>query len=396
VTHADIIVIGAGIAGASVAAHLAETHRVILTEREDRPGYHSTGRSAALFTEIYGNSLIRALTRASRKFLFAPPPAFTESPLTRPRGCLFIATTEQLGSLREFAALPDIARATRALRAADARNLCPVLREEYLAGALLEPDSADIDVHALHHGYLRMFRSRNGRVLNSAPVHALERRAGDGWTVRAGAETLTARIIVNAAGAWADEIAALAGIARIGLVPCRRTAVLVDPPPGMTINSWPFVNDIDEQFYFKPEGGSLFLSPADETPVEPGDAQPDEWDVATAVDRVQSATTLQFDRLKARWAGLRTFAPDRTPVVGFSNEAEGFFWLAGQGGYGIQTAPALSRAAAALALGLPLPSDLLQAGVRAEEMSPSRFTAADPSSRAPQRPPHAPEGRETP
>ena len=372
VTDTDIIVIGAGIAGASVAAHLAETQRVILTEREDRPGYHSTGRSAALFTEIYGNSLIRALTRASRPFLFTPPPPFAESPLTRPRGCLYIATTRQLGSLGKFAALPDIAPATRPVSTADARILCPVLREDYLAGALLEPDSSDIDVHALHHGYLRLFRSRNGRILNSAPVHALE-RTGGGWTVRAGAESLTARIIVNAAGAWADEIASLAGIARVGLVPLRRTAVLVDPPPGMGVNSWPFVNDIDEQFYFKPEGGSLFLSPGDETPAKPGDAQPDEWDVATAVDRVQSATTLQIDRLKARWAGLRTFATDRTPVVGFSHQAEGFFWLAGQGGYGIQTAPALSRAAASLALGLPLPEDLLQAGVRIEEMSPSRF-----------------------
>ncbi|HLN49765.1 MAG TPA: FAD-binding oxidoreductase [Steroidobacteraceae bacterium] len=371
-SHTDIVVIGAGIAGASVAAHLAETQRVILTEREDRPGYHSTGRSAALFTEIYGSAPIRALTRASRAFLFAPPPSFSESALTRPRGCLYIATDGQLESLREFAALPDIAPATRAISTADARNLCPVLRADYLAGALLEPDSSDIDVHALHHGYLRLFKSRNGRVLNNAPVHALE-RAGGGWTVRAGAETLTARIIVNAAGAWADEIAALAGIARIGLVPFRRTAVLIDPPPGMTVNSWPFVNDIDEQFYFKPEGGSLFLSPADETPAEPCDAQPEEWDVATAVDRVQSATTLQIDRLKARWAGLRTFAADRRPVVGFSHEAEGFFWLAGQGGYGIQTAPALSRAAAALALRLPLPADLLQAGVRADEMSPSRF-----------------------
>ena len=370
----DIVVVGAGIAGASVAAHLAETLRVILVEREDRPGYHSTGRSAALFTEIYGNSLIRALTRASRPFLFAPPPAFTESPLTRPRGCLYIATTPQLASLREFAALPDIAPATRPLSTAEARMLCPVLREDYVAGALLEPDSSDIDVHALHHGYLRLFKSRNGRILNSSPVHALE-RTGGGWTLRAGAESLTARIIVNAAGAWADEIAALAGVARVGLVPFRRTAVLIDPPPGMTVNSWPFVNDIEEQFYFKPEGGSLFLSPADETPAEPGDAQPDEWDVATVVDRVQSATTLQIERLKARWAGLRTFATDRTPVVGFSREAEGFFWLAGQGGYGIQTSPALSRTAAALVRGLPLPEDLLQAGVCAEEMSPSRFAA---------------------
>jgi D-arginine dehydrogenase len=373
VSHADIIVIGAGIAGASVAAHLAETHCVILTEGEERPGYHATGRSAALFTEIYGNSLIRALTRASRTFLFAPPPSFSESPLIRSRGCLYIATAGQMESLRKFAALPDIAPATRPVSAADARKLCPVLREDYVSGALLEPDSTDIDVHALHHGYLRLFKSRQGRVLNNAPVHAFE-RAGEGWTVRAGTEVLSARIIVNAAGAWADEVAALAGIARIGLVPFRRTAVLIDPPPGMTVDSWPFVNDIDEQFYFKPEGGSLFLSPADETPAEPCDAQPDEWDVAMAVDRVQSATTLQINRLKARWAGLRTFATDRTPVVGFSQETEGFFWLAGQGGYGIQTAPALSRAAAALVLGLPLPTDLLRAGVRAEEMSPSRFS----------------------
>ncbi|MGO9037788.1 MAG: NAD(P)/FAD-dependent oxidoreductase [Steroidobacteraceae bacterium] len=377
-TDADIIVIGAGMAGASVAAHLAESHRVILTEREERPGYHSTGRSAALFTEIYGNAVIRSLTRASRAFLFAPPPTFSESPLIRPRGCLYIATTRQMGSLLEFAALPDVAPATRRLGAIEARNLCPVLREDYVAGALLEPDSTDIDVHALHQGYLRLYKSRNGRVLNNAPVHTLE-HAGGGWTVRAGAETLTARIIVNAAGAWADEIAALAGIARIGLTPFRRTAVLVDAPPGMTVNSWPFVNDIDDQFYFKPEGGSLFLSPADEWPTEPCDAQPDEWDVATAVDRVQSATTLQIDRLKARWAGLRTFAADRTPVVGFSREAEGFFWLAGQGGYGIQTAPALSRAAAALVLGLPLPEDLLQAGVRAEQIAPSRFARASGS-----------------
>jgi len=374
-TETDIIVIGAGIAGASIAAHLSETHRVILIEREDRPGYHSTGRSAALFTEIYGNASIRALTRASRPFLFAPPPDFSEGPLTRMRGSLFIATAEQQRALRDFASLPDIAPATRSVSPAEAMSLCPVLREGYVAGALLEPDSADIDVHALHHGYLRLFRRRNGRLLNNAPVEALERGGGT-WTVRAGAETLTAPIVVNAAGAWADELAALAGIARIGLVPRRRTAVLVDPPAGTDVSAWPFVNDIDEQFYFKPEAGSLFLSPADETPAEPCDAQPDEWDVAAAVERVERATTLQINRLKARWAGLRTFAPDRTPVVGFSDAAEGFFWLAGQGGYGIQTAPALSRAAAALALGLALPQDLLAAGVHAAAMSPARFTAA--------------------
>jgi D-arginine dehydrogenase len=179
--------------------------------------------------------------------------------------------------------------------------------------------------------------------------------------------------LVNAAGAWADEVAALAGLTRVGLQPRRRTAVLVDPPPGMDVSRWPFVNDVDGQFYFKPEAGSLFLSPADETPVEPSDAQPDDWDIAVAVERVEAVTTLQITRPKARWAGLRTFAPDRTPVAGFSDEGSGFFWLAGQGGYGIQTAPALSRTAAALILGAPLPEDLQ--GLRAElpALSPGRF-----------------------
>jgi D-arginine dehydrogenase len=369
--RADFIVIGAGIAGASIAAHLAESHVVVLIEREDRPGYHSTGRSAALFTEIYGNVPIRALTRASRKFLFEPPAGFAPGPLTRPRGCLYLATNAQLDALAQFAALPDVAPATRAISVAEAHALCPILRDGYAAAALYEPASADIDVHALHQGYLRGFKRRDGRLLVNAPLEALERTAG-GWRVRAGAETLSAPVVINAAGAWADQVAELAGIDPVGLTPRRRTAVLVDAPPGVEIAHWPFVNDIGEQFYFKPEAGSLFLSPADETPTEPCDVQPEEWDIAVAVERVESATTLDIRGLKARWAGLRTFAPDRTPVVGFAPRAEGFFWLAGQGGYGIQTAPALSRAAAALALGRPVPAEL-ELDVSLDELSPARF-----------------------
>jgi D-arginine dehydrogenase len=374
-SQADFVVIGAGIAGASVAAHLAENHRVVLVEREDRPGYHSTGRSAALFTEIYGNPVIRALTRGSRKFLFGPPESFAQSPLTRLRGCLYVATEEQLPELHSFASLPDVAPATRALSSAEAYELCPILREGYVAGALYEPDSSDIDVAALHQGYLRWFRARSGRLLVNAPLEALERK-GAGWRVRAAGESIEARVIVNAAGAWADPVARLAGLRPLSLTPRRRTAVLVDPPAGLDISRWPFVNDIAERFYFKPEAGALFLSPADETPTEPCDAQPDEWDVATAVERVEAATTLEVKRLKARWAGLRTFAPDRTPIVGFSAKAENFFWLAGQGGYGIQTAPALSRIAASLALRASLPDDLEHMAAHLAELSPARFERA--------------------
>lgn len=370
----DIIVIGSGIAGASVAAHVAEGRRVILVEQETRPGYHSTGRSAALFSEIYGNTVIRSLTRGSREFFARPPANFTANPLIGPRGSLFVATAAQLHTLDRFAELPDVKPATRRIGAADARALCPVLREGYVAAALLEPDSFDIDVHALHDGYLRQFRHRDGRVLYDSVVHDL-RREGQRWTVKAGTETLAAPIVVNAAGAWADTIASLAGIHPAGLTPLRRTAMLVEAPPDVTVDAWPMVLDIDEQFYFKPDAGLLLLSPADETPTTAGDAQPEEWDIAVAVDRIQTATTLALPTIRRRWAGLRTFAPDRTPVVGFSNEVPGFFWLAGQGGYGIQTSPALSRLAAALLLERPLPPDLQGLGISADSLSPARFEA---------------------
>lgn len=375
--QADVLVIGAGIAGASVAAHLALRCAVVVLERESQPGYHSTGRSAALFSETYGNPVIRALTRASRAFLLDTPQSFTSGPLSRPRGSLFIATTAQIPALEVFAGLPDVAPITHRIDVHRARALCPILREETLAAALLEPGSADLDVQALHQGYLRGLRGRNGRVVCDAPIAALEYTQG-AWHVYAGVEEWVAPIVVNAAGAWADEIAQLAGLPRIGLVPCRRTALLLAAPPRCAIESWPMVIDIDELFYFKPEAGSLLLSPGDETPSEPTDAQPDDWDVAVAIDRMQTATTLEIERPQAKWAGLRSFTPDRAPVAGYSTAAAGFFWLAGQGGYGIQTAPALSRAAAALVLNEPLPEDLLSAGVQADELSPARLQAIAP------------------
>jgi D-arginine dehydrogenase len=312
------------------------------------------------------------LSRASRAFLLTPPAGFS-TPLVKPRGVMFIAAKSQLGALTRFAALPDIAAATTPLTAADALRMCPVLRPGYVAAALHEPDAADMDVHGLHQGYIRLLRASGGHLLTDRRADRIARR-GDLWEVNAGGDTFSAPIVVNAAGAWADEVAALAGVAPIGLTPLRRTAILVDPPADVDIARWPLVLDIDEQFYFKPDAGRLLISPADETPSPPCDIQPEELDIALAVERVETATTLAITRIKHRWAGLRSFVADRTPVAGFAEP--GFFWLAAQGGYGIQTCPALARLAAALVMDKAIPIDLTDAGVIPDDLSPARLSGA--------------------
>lgn len=374
----DFLVIGAGMAGASAAAQLAPHGRVILLEAEDQPGYHTTGRSAALFSEMYGNALIRGLTRASRDFLFAPPEGFAAAPLVRPRATLYVARADQLALLDEFRAKPDVAAATERLSAAQAQALVPLFAPGYLAGAALEPGSADLDVHGLHQGYLRRLKAAGGRLHLSARVQAL-RHAEGRWTAStSGGATFSAPVLVNAAGAWADELAALAGLRPRGLRPLRRTALLIDLPEGLDAQDWPATIDIAEQFYFKPDAGLLLLSPADETESPPCDAQPEELDVAVAVDRFERATGRSVRRVRRQWAGLRVFAADRSPVIGFDTDASGFFWLAGPGGYGIQTAPALGAAAAALARGLALSADLAALGVTAEALSPMRTVLRRP------------------
>ena len=345
-TSADILVIGAGIAGASVADALAPSVRVIVLEQEERPGMHSTGRSAALFSETYGNQVIRSLSRASRAFLAGPPPEFCETPLIRPRGALYIAGADRLEQLR---ALDVGAGSFERLSGAEARARVPIVRPEAAAAALYEAGAMDIDVDALHQGFLRRLRRAGGQVVGEAPVTMLARTAGR-WIATTPQGRFGAPIVVDAAGAWADRIAATAGLAPLGLQPKRRTAALVDGPADLDFTGWPLVIDVDETVYFKPDAGRLLISPADETDTEPGDAQPDDLDVAIAVDRLERTTTLAVRRVAHRWAGLRTFAPDRTPVCGFDPRADGFFWLAGQGGYGIQTAPALARLAARLVL----------------------------------------------
>jgi D-arginine dehydrogenase len=347
----DILVIGAGIAGASVAAELARTHRVVVLEAEDAPGYHSTGRSAAVFSESYGNEAVRALTRASRDFFYRPPAHFSPSPLIKRRSWLHVASATQTAALDQFLATEDVAMRVRRIGPEEALTLSPLLRPETVAaGGAYEADAGDIDVHALHQGYLRLLRERNGTMVTRAHVSAAIRTDGK-WRIKSGAGEFTAGTVINAAGAWADRIASLAGVMPVGIQPCRRTAALIELPDGPASDTWPLTIDIDETYYFKPDAGLLLLSPADETPVEPSDVQPEDLDVAIAVDRLERATRVIVSRVRRKWAGLRSFAPDRSPVIGFDRAVPGFLWLAGQGGYGIQTAPAAAGLAAALIRG---------------------------------------------
>lgn len=369
VEHRDIVVIGAGIAGASVAAELADLGQdIVLLERESAPGYHTTGRSAALYTPSYGPKVIRALTRASAAAFDAAPTEDRPHPLLRSRDVLFVAREDQEAALDEQAIELDLPR----LSVAETRARLPLLRDDYLVGALLDSRSADIDVEALHRQYLRRLSATGGETRLKAEVTGLS-RDGDTWRIETSLGAMTARVVINASGAWADALASMAGVATIGLVPKRRTALLVAPPAGVSVEDWPMAVDIDEDFYLRPDAGKLLISPADETPSEPCDAQPDEWDVAVCVDRIQTAFDLPVRRIDHKWAGLRSFVADKAPVVGYAPDAPGFFWLAGQGGYGIQSAPAMARTAAALVMGLPIPEDIAAEGVTAAQLSPARL-----------------------
>ncbi|MFM8499114.1 MAG: NAD(P)/FAD-dependent oxidoreductase [Chakrabartia sp.] len=372
---ANFIIIGGGIAGLSAAARLALHGPVVVLEAEEAVGYHSSGRSAAFYHFGLGNPLVRGLTAWSRPFFDAPPAGITEVPLATPKAALFIATEAMRAELDDLGA--EMRHFTDTVETADEaamRALCPALKfgEGGIVAGLVDHGARSLDADALLQGFARQARSR-GTVRVRHRIAQLG-RSGSGWTATTEAgDSYSAPIIVNAAGAWADHVAALAGVAPIGLQPRRRTIIVFDPPKDVDVRNWPFIKTPGDVFYILPQGNRLFACPNDETDTPPCDAQPEGYDVALAAHLVEEFTTLPPPRLTGRWAGLRSFVKDRMPVAGFAPDAPGFFWLAGQGGFGLQTSPAMSALAEALITGSDWPSGLAELGVTAETVSPKRL-----------------------
>ena len=371
----DYLIIGGGIAGASTGYFLSRHGKVAVLERESHAGYHSTGRSAALYTVAYGTPQVRALTAASRDFFDNPPEGFVEHPILTPRGEMtvdFKGNPEELQRQYEsaLASVPEM----RLLSADEACAIVPVLRRDKVHGAMLDPSAADIDTDGLLQGYLRGIRRNGGSV--QLDSEALEIRRIDGaWEVRCAQQTYRAPVLVNAAGGWSDKIAELAGAAPLGLVPKRRAAFLFSPPEGFDSHAWPVLVSLDESFYFKPDAGMLLGSPANADPVEPHDVQPEELDIALGIYQIEEHTTLSIRRPSHTWAGLRSFFADGDLVSGYDPATPGLYWVAGQGGYGIQTSAAMGEASAALIRGEALPEHLARHGLSAEMLSPARLLA---------------------
>ena len=370
----DLAIIGAGIAGASLAYRLAGERSVLLLERESQPGYHATGRSAAMFMESYGPPAVRALTRASRRFYEQPPEGFTDRPLLAPRGVLYLAQHGQEALLLETQrTLAATGCALERIDADDALARVACLRPEVVHGALLEPGAQDIDVHALHQGFLRGMRGHGGELRSAAQVVAAQ-HDGARWTLTLGdGEALRARAVVDAAGAWADEVSALFGAAPVGLVPHRRSAFTFKAPEGLEVARWPAVVGVDESYYFKPDAGQLLGSPANADPTVPHDVAPEELDIAQGIHQIEAVTTIGIRRPTSTWAGLRSFVPDGEMVIGWDDRCPAFFWLAAQGGYGIQSAAGASQLAASLLRGTPLPDELARHGVDPRALAPQRL-----------------------
>jgi D-arginine dehydrogenase len=352
--------------------------RVIVLERESQAGLHSTGRSAALFSESYGGPQIRALTRASRSFFERPPRGFVENALLAPRGALVIGSREQAAQVESnYQAIRVGTPQLQLLDEQQIRAMVPVLEPQYAQLGLFEPGAADVDVNSLHQGFIRGLRQRGSRLECGVQINSIERSGGE-WLLEVtmrGAQphTLRAPLVIDAAGAWADEVAALAGVAPLGLQPRRRSAFLFQPPEGIITAHWPFVTSVAEEFYFKPDAGLLLGSPANADPVGPHDVQAEELDIAIAIDHIERVTTMRIERPMRPWAGLRSFVGDGGLVGGFDPEARGFFWVAALGGFGIQTSAAMGEACAHLALGRALPAPLADAGLSAAMLGVERL-----------------------
>ncbi|TPN43460.1 MULTISPECIES: FAD-binding oxidoreductase [unclassified Mesorhizobium] len=362
-----IVVIGGGIAGLSLAAAMRDWAEVTVIEREPHLGYHASGRSAALFTETYGNRLVRALTLASRQ-------AIVEGGfVAHRRGALHVGWKGDDAAIDRLAGeLQALVPSVRRLSAAELHALVPVIAVGATCGGVYEPDAVDVDTGKMLAACASALKASGGTIRTGEEVRAIS-ALGDGVRVETSAGAYAADIVVNAAGAWVDVVAGMAGLPGLGFQPKRRTAFLFDPPAGADIAGWPLVVDLHEQFYFKPDAGRLIGSLADETDSEPCDAYPEDIDVAIAVDRIEQATSMRIGRPSTPWAGLRTFAPDRTPVAGFDPRLPGFFWLGGQGGYGFQVSLTLARLSSALMRGQPVPEDVAALGVTAAALAPDRF-----------------------
>lgn len=373
-TAFDAVVVGAGIAGASFAHALAPHARVLLLERESQPGMHSTGRSAAMFMASYGPPQVRALTRASRAFYQQPPAGFADTPILSARGALYVGWQGQEAALDAMLSeLRATGSVVERIDAAQCLRRVPVLRAEGLVGGVLEADAMDIDVHALHQGFLRGFRRAGGTLWCDAELRSAEPAAGAWDVALADGRRVAARTLVNAAGAWADEVAHRCGAQPLGIEPRRRSAFTFAAPAGVDARSWPTVADVGERWYFKPDAGALLGSPANADPVAAHDVMPEELDIATGIAAIEAATTLTIRRPARTWAGLRSFAPDGELVIGWDARCNGFFWLAGQGGYGIQSAAGAAELAAALWRGAAIPETLLEQGIDLAALQPLRF-----------------------
>jgi D-arginine dehydrogenase len=370
-SSADILIVGGGIAGLSAASALASHAKVVVLEAEDAIGYHSSGRSATMLHYALGDPQVRALTLASRPLFDDPPPDFTDVPLGHRAQVLVHAREDEVRALDVLdAAIAPFAKLER-VDEEGILDLCPVIRtgEGGAVAGLVDRNAVRLDPHALLQAHVRMLRRSEGEIVTNARVASLQRQDDDWHVSTEAGQTYSAPILINAAGAWADAVASMAGVDPVGLKPLRRTIITFDGPPGVDVSAWPFAKSVGDDLYFAPESGRLFASPMNEDLTEPCDAQPDEYDVALAAHRVEERTTMKVGRIHSRWAGLRTFAPDRHLIAGFDPRADGFFWLAGQGGFGLQTSPVMAEIVESLIAGTPWPID----SVSREDLSPARF-----------------------